>query len=137
MSDDISIQILSQTSENIQKLFDLSTRIDERVITIQQKQEELDRRIDVIVKDHNKLMQKIAVIESKNISPLIDSIESKMEKADREVNSIDKRLINVEHDSLTNQDRWGKFSSFTIQLIWIVIASWLLFKLNLNSPSIP
>lgn len=137
MPDDISIQILSQTSENIQKLFDLSTRIDERVKSIQAKQEELDKRIDSVITDHNVLMQRFAVMESQSLSPAIASLEKKLAENEKEVDAIDRRLISVEHATSTNQDRWGKISSFVIQLIWIVIAAWVLFKLNLNAPPVP
>ena len=64
MSEDLSVQILSQTSDNIQKLFDLSTRIDERVKSIQSKQENLDDRIDTIMESHNELMRTVAVLNS-------------------------------------------------------------------------
>ena len=64
MPEDLSVQILSQTSDNIQKLFDLSTRIDERVKSIQVKQGDLDNRMNSIVQSHNELMQTVAVLKS-------------------------------------------------------------------------
>ena len=60
MPEDISAQIF----ENIQKLFDLSTRIDERIKSIQIQQEHLDNRIDNTVKNYIEVVQKIAVLES-------------------------------------------------------------------------
>jgi len=136
MPDDISMQILSQTSENIQRLFDLSTRIDERVKSIQQKQIELDRQLEVGIAERKMFMQKLAVLESHS-APAISSLENKLNESCKELDAIDRRLIEVEHATSTNQDRWGKISSFVIQLIWIVIAAWLLFKLNLNAPPVP
>lgn len=137
MPDEISMQILSQTSENIQKLFDVSTRIDERVKLIQQKQSELDSRIESIMREHNSLNQKIAVLESNSSLPSVAALEKKLEESKKEVDLIDRRLINVEYATSTNQDRWSKISAFVIQLIWIVIAAWVLFKLNLNAPPVP
>lgn len=137
MPNDISMQILSQASENIQKLFDLSTRIDERVKLIQEKQNELDNKINEVISDHNILMQKFAVLESQNLTPVIISLENKINEQSKESNLIDRRLIDVEHATTTNQDRWSKFSSFVIQLIWIVIAAWVLLKLNLNNIPVP
>lgn len=137
MPDDISMQILSQTSENIQRLFDLSTRIDERVKSIQQKQEDLDDAISSVISEHNGLMRKLAVLESHNSEPAIAALGQRLHETKKELDAIDRRLINVEHATSTNQDRWGKISSFVIQLIWIVIAAWVLFKLNLNAPAVP
>jgi chromosome segregation ATPase len=64
MPEEITVQILSQASENIQKLFELSTRIDERVKSIQAKQDGVEVRIEQIALAHHQANQKIAVLES-------------------------------------------------------------------------
>ncbi len=139
MTEDISVQILTQASDNIQKLFDLSTRIDERVKMIQSRQEIMDRRIDEIISIKNTLMQKIAVIESKEDAlgiydeQTIDRIEN-IEKA---LISVDKRLDSVEGKNEMSSDRWNKIATFVIQLVWVILAAYLLTKLHLQAPSVP
>jgi len=136
MSDDISVQILAQSSENIQKLFDLSTRIDERVKAIQTNQTNqanLESKIESLVTSHNLAMQKIVVLESRDVKYL----DSKLSEYEREISSMDKRLSTVEASSGQNQDRWNKIMSFVIQLVWVILAAWLLMKLNLQAPAVP
>ena len=133
MSDDISVQILAQSSENIQKLFDLSTRIDERVKTIQTNQANLENRIESLFGSHNIAMQKIVVLESRDVKFL----DSKISECEKEISSIDKRLSGVESSSGQNQDRWNKIMSFVIQLVWVILAAWLLMKLNIQAPAVP
>lgn len=133
MSDDISVQILAQSSENIQKLFDLSTRIDERVKAIQTNQANLESKIESLVTSHNLAMQKIVVLESRDVKYL----DSKLSEREREISSMDKRLSTVEASSGQNQDRWNKIMSFVIQLVWVILAAWLLMKLNLQAPAVP
>lgn len=133
MSDEISVQILAQASDNIQKLFELSTRIDERVKSIQSHQSSLDEKIKELVVSHQLSMQKIAVLESKD-SKILDS---KISECEKQTTSIERRLLNVESSSGQNQDRWNKIMTFVIQLVWVILAAWLLTKLNLQSPSIP
>lgn len=137
MPDDIFMQILSQTSENIQQLFDLSTRIDERVKSIQRKQVDLDRQFEAGTAERNLQMQKLAILESTSLAPALSAIKDKLDSVDKEFILLDRRIISVEYATSINQDRWGKISSFVIQLIWIVIAAWILFKLNLNAPPVP
>lgn len=131
--EDLSVQILAQTSENIQKLFDLSTRIDERVKSIQHSQQDMDSRIEGLLESHTGMLQRLAVLESKNGTHL----QGEINELEKTLNSIDKRLSAVEHTSSGNEDRWKTIFNFIIQLVWIVIAAWVLFKLNLNPPPVP
>lgn len=128
MPEDISVQILSQASENIQKLFELSTRIDERVKSIQEKQQTLEDRIEKVITSHQMSVQKIAVLEAR---------EGRSVEYDRELSVLDKRLVTVESISGQQQDRWNKILTFVIQLVWVILAAWLLLKLNLQPPNIP
>jgi predicted nucleic acid-binding Zn-ribbon protein len=133
MSDDISVQILAQSSENIQKLFDLSTRIDERVKAIQANQASLENRIEALFGSHNIAMQKIVVLESKDLKYM----ENKLTDCEKEISVLDKRLCGVEASSGQNQDRWNKIMSFVIQLVWVILAAWTLTKLHLQAPAVP
>lgn len=133
MADDISVQILAQASENIQKLFDLSTRIDERVKSIQANQTNLEDRLGNLFEANNLSMQKIAVLESKDSRYL----DVRLKECEKELSAMDKRVMVVESASGQNQDRWNKIMSFIIQLVWVVLAAWLLLKLNLQAPATP
>lgn len=139
MADDISVQILSQTSENIQKLFDLSTRIDERVKAIRDKQDDLDERLSDISKVHHEVMQKIAVLESKDggVGAVSAKLEENHKEVKRDLIEIDKRLALVEGKTNTSQDRWNKIFTFAIQIIWVILAAYLLMKLGIQAPAVP
>lgn len=134
MSEDISAQILAQASDNIQKLFDLSTRIDERVKSIQTKQDQLEKQIDNVMNQHMAVLQKIAVLESYRNEADADDKIKELEKA---VTSIDKRLTILEGNDSKNSAHWNRVATFIIQLVWVVIVSYILMKLNLQSPAIP
>lgn len=133
MPQDISVQILSQTSDNIQKLFDLSTRIDERVKAMQERQGSLDHRIEEIIERQLVLMQRLTILEAKDIKSLAD----KLEETEEAIASIDKRLALIEVDSNRHNDRWKSIAGFVVQLIWVILAAYLLLKLNLQAPAVP
>lgn len=133
MREDISVQILSQVSENIQKLSDLSTRIDERVKAIQSKQDDFDIRLADVIKAHTELMHRLIILEQTNGQ----SLRSNVDEAGRQLIDIDKRLTQIELTSNRHEGRWNTTFNFVIQLVWVCIAAWALFKLGLNSPPIP
>lgn len=135
MPEDISIQILTQASENIQKLFDLSTRIDERVKMIQLRQEQMDKRIDESIIHVNATMQKIAVLEFREKSA--ENTVKNVEVLEQAAVNMDKRLDVVEGKNQANNDRWNRFATFIIQLVWVILAAYLLTKLHLQAPAIP
>lgn len=133
MAEDISVQVLSQASENIQKLFDLSTRIDERVKSIQINQSDLEDKIERLLSSHHTATSKIAVLESRDNRLM----EAKLSECEKEVATLDKRVMIVESHSGQAHDRWNKIMSFVIQLVWVILAAWLLMKLNLQAPAVP
>lgn len=135
MPEEISVQILSQTSENIQKLFDLSTRIDERVKSIQSKQEQIENRIEGVQQQQVTMMQKVAVLEAKKDSS--EDLRDMIEETQGALVDLDKRLARLENEHDRHNDRWGKIASFVIQMVWVILAAYLLTKFNLQAPAVP
>jgi len=133
MSDDLALQVLSQTSDSVQKLFDLITRVDERVKSIQDNQVELNFQIKEIVVDYQELLERIINLEAKNGRLIQDEVVKYTDK----VGEIEKRIITLEQTSRSHESRWNSIFGLFVQLIWVVLAAWVLFKLNLNAPSIP
>jgi hypothetical protein len=130
MPEEITVQILAQASENIQKLFELGTRIDERVKAIQDKQDGVEARIEQIALAHHAANQKIAVLESNNH-------KYEIQECERQIADLEKRLSTVEMTSGQSQDRWNRIVTFIIQLIWVILAAWFLTKLHLQAPAVP
>lgn len=134
MPDDISVQILTQASENIQKLFDLSTRIDERVKAVQIKQDHLEERLDKVAQHLVVDGQKIAVLEAKETD---DKVDDQLAVCQKAITEIDKRLSVLESQSSIHTEKWNRIANFIVQLIWVVLAAYLLTRLNLQPPNIP
>lgn len=135
MSEEISAKILVQTSDNIQRLFDVTTRIDERMKILQDKQEYLDGKIDDITQKQTDIAQKMAIIESQFVE--IEGIFTLLDSNQKELNEFDKRMSKIEDEQGNHNKRWNGIASFTIQLVWVILAAYLLTKLNLQSPAIP
>jgi len=136
--DDLSKQILNQTTENIQKLFDLSIRIDERVQNLQKCEGDLRTTMNLLKKDLADLNLKIIVFENYSNNEQLQQCQIALIEIDKKINTslveLDKRITKVESSQQGSANRWDKISSFVIQIIWVVIAAWILATLGLQSP---
>ena len=137
MPESMSVQILTQTSENIQKLFELSTRIDERVKSIQSKQDRIDHQINDVINQYIQLMQKIAVLEVLESRNEESTVDAEILNCEKQIVEIDKRLSRLENEDGKKTEKWKGIVNFIVQLVWIVIAAYILTKLNLQAPAVP
>jgi predicted nuclease with TOPRIM domain len=108
------------------QLADITTRMDERLKSIKDKQIEIDQKIEDVLHKHNSLLERVLKLEANDNEELFDDVKA-----------IDKRLSSIEYVSGGFENKWKTFSSYVIHLIWIVIACWVLMKLNLTTPPIP
>jgi len=140
MREELTVKILAQTSESIQKLFDLTTRIDERVKSIHASQEALNAKTIELNNNYTLLMGRIIKLESRSSESLQGEIDRLMRKVDEQEklwNILDRRIQSAEQTAKTQEGRWSSIFSFGIQMVWVVLAAWVLFKLNLNPPPVP
>jgi septal ring factor EnvC (AmiA/AmiB activator) len=102
---------------------------------IQSQYETVDRRIEEIKKTHIDMLQKLAILEHQQHIEQI--LPKQIEECEEAVRELDKRMHTMEGAKGRSEDRWNKIATFIIQLVWVVMAAYMLTKLNLQSPSIP
>ena len=129
------MQLFSKTSDNIQKLFDLSTRIDERVRIIQTNQVAMEGNIAELVEQYHDVMSRVVVIQSERTQP--GSIPERVADIEKQLTDLDKRLAVIEMASKGMESKWNRIASFAIQLVWVVLAAWVLLQLKLQAPAVP
>lgn len=128
MPEDISEKFSLQTSENVQKLFDLTTRLDERVKLLYIKEEQIDNGIKDLFDKNLELIEKIAGL---------DANQSKINDGLIKISDLERRISKIEDQHGVHSERWKNIANFFIQLIWVILAAYLLTQLNLQSPNIP
>jgi hypothetical protein len=116
------------SDETLRNLSDLTTRMDERIKSIQIKEEELNKKNESINQKYIEMFQKIVNIEV-NQSSLMENL--------LKINEIDKRLSKLEEINGAQNERWRNIANFLLQLIWVILAAYLLAKLNLQPPELP
>lgn len=131
MSDGTQDQFIAQVSESIKDLHDLTTRVDERVKHLIEKQADMEQKMGRI----DGLSERMAVLESKLSS--VDYMSASISNIEQTNMMDDKRLTALETSNVTLQGRWTKISSFALQLIWAVVACYVIYKLGLSDSMPP
>ena len=126
-----------QVNNSIKSIVELITRIDERVQLMMKKQEFLENKIEDHIDDANELKTDFKLLDSKSGKTLQEEVV----RISDDIYSIDNRLKALEKDSENKNNNIKKVSktvlNFIVQIIWVIVASYLLYKLNIQSPSIP
>lgn len=126
-----------QVNNSIKSIVELTTRIDERVQLMMKKQEFLENKIEDHIDYLNELKTDFKLLDSKSGKTLQEEVVRMSE----DIYSIDNRLKALEKDSENKNNNIKEVSktvlNFIVQIIWVIVASYLLYKLNIQSPSIP
>lgn len=126
-----------QVNNSIKSIVELTTRIDERVQLMMKKQEFLESKIEQHISSLNELNTDFKLLDSKSGKILQEEV---VKLADN-VSDIETRLKALEKDSENSNDNWKEIAktvfNFIVQIIWVIVASYILYKLNIQAPSLP
>ena len=131
MADGAQDHFFAQVSESIKDLHDLTTRVDERVKHLIERQSDMELKMNRI----DELSERMAVIESKSGAISHMGLEINAVEQNNLLN--DKRLTTLEASNKTLQSRWQRITSFVLQLIWAIVACYVIYKLGLSDSMPP
>lgn len=120
-----------QVSDSIKSIYELTTRVDERQQLMMVKVEQLERKIDSMMSEYRDLEGRIRVIESRDIGT------TDIREIKDVIHHHDVRLQALEISNKGQEGRWGYIVSFVVQLTWVVLAAYLLYKLGIQAPAVP
>lgn len=93
---------------------------------LQKQQEKLKfllRKLEKIEEKQKKLETCIKIFETKNFEKMYD-----------DVHDLDIRLKSVEIYQKDQDQNWKSIINFVVQIIWVIMAAYILFKLGLQPP---
>lgn len=123
-----SNDFLAQILDSIKLLNDLTTRLDERVKIVVEKQGELQREVDHLSALMNSVKERIAIVERNDDA--INNIKVNHE-------NYGYRIVKLETTASQSEGRWQKITNFAIQIVYVVVSCYLLWKLELGNISTP
>jgi hypothetical protein len=97
-------------------------------------------------RQYDQLFVSIKSIDSltTRIDERVQSLIKKQIKFDEDVvnlheniHKMELRLSTLENSNNKSDQRWKGVTGFAVQLIWVILAAWLLYKLGIQSPDVP
>jgi uncharacterized coiled-coil DUF342 family protein len=128
-----------EASESIKAIFDLTSKIDARVKNLAKGQEETDEELIDQAEDINEIRQKLLVLETKlqegkegrdGEEENISSIKNKLQEMELKVQAVSIAAAG-------HENRWKSIITFVVQIIWVVLASYILYKMGIQTPNLP
>lgn len=133
-----------QVNNSIKSIVELTTRIDERVQLMMKKQESFEDKIDGNIEHLNELKTEVKLLDSKSGKSLqeeVSNLAQEVSNLAQDFNRIKLKLERITEESDEKKNNWQAVAkgtlSFIVQIIWVVVASYLLYTLGIQSPSVP
>lgn len=133
-----------QVNNSIKSIIELTTRIDERVQLMMKKQESFEAKIDGNIQHLNELKTEVKLLDSKSGKSLQEEVSNLSEEVatlSQDFGRIKSKIERITEESNKKENNWQAVVkgalSFIVQIIWVVVASYLLYKLGIQSPSVP
>lgn len=108
--------MIQQNEENFDSFREVANRLQERTKLLSKKIKELDdksSKVETIVK----------ILENKNFDKLCEDLHK-----------LDIRVQAVEIAQGGHDQNWKTIINFAVQVIWVVMAAYILLKLGLQAP---
>jgi predicted RNase H-like nuclease (RuvC/YqgF family) len=118
-------QYSSQMAETVKSVYDLTTRLDERVQNLSRSNIEMERRLEVSNNNASSLAQRVATVESKRIS-------DEVEKVSATVRHLEMDVEKLKTDTGRSGERWKQIIQFGFQVAGAILIAYLLYKLHIG-----
>lgn len=154
--DEVFIDQYNQMTDSIKSVFDLTSRIDERVKRLVERQNDADIRYDKVLELLQQLVNRVAILESKDISKvdineinkrvaIMESFEAKHDVEDigakhgiedikQKIHTLDLRVEAINMRTVTQEGRWAKLFDLVFKLTIMLIGGYLLFRFGWQAP---
>jgi hypothetical protein len=119
----------AQVAESIKLLFELTSRIDERVKYLSENASKQDGKFETIAEYQQKLLERIIALENKNG----ETIKKQTEDLNIRIRNIELQIKTLEVISKGNSNRWDKITDMIWRIIIIMTASFLIWKMGIGN----
>jgi uncharacterized phage infection (PIP) family protein YhgE len=136
-----------EVSDSMKLMYDLTSRIDERVKNLVETQSETNDRMDKLMERQEGIMSRLSVLENKNgVHKDIAKIEEDIKELQKGITSmgrlhqqevinngqLQQRIIMLEASNSSNVDKWRNVFAMISNIIVIVFGGIILWKLGIK-----
>ena len=117
-----------QVFDSIHSLFELTSRIDERVKLITESYAKMEIKFDTIVKSQQELLQRVTTLEAKNGAELKKAVEELSER----MRKIELQVQTIDFLAKGSQNKWDKAIEYGMKILVAIAAAFLTFKIGMG-----
>lgn len=130
-------QYYSQIQNSIKSIFELTTRVDERVQLMMKKQEDVEWKIDGISTEMKELSTRVTVLESNNGKAVAAAVSTEVDRLKDTISDMKLKIQTLESKADSSEGKWKTVLNFGLQILWVVVAAYLLYRLGIQAPEVP
>lgn len=130
-------QFYSQVSESIKLVFDLTSRIDERVKTLVERIDDVEERIDKFIDVQQTLAHRVTVLETNDSDGEITDLKQEIEELKSKIQTLEMKCETLQIKDQGHEWRWLVAFEFVFRLSFVVAGGWLLWRLGWQAPPTP
>lgn len=121
-----------EVNESLKLVFDITSRIDERMKILLESHNEAKERIEKLYEQQATILNRIIVLENKNNAEALNDLGNEVNIINSKVEHLSERLIHVEKEMSQNSNKWAGFIDFIFKISVMIIGSVILWKLGLK-----
>jgi len=127
-------QILNQVVDSINLVTQATTRLDERIKIISEKQHELEGKNEKMFDHYHNVSNRVTAVETKELPNAVNSLKSHVRELENTFKDLDKRLDKIEKHHQQSESRTFFFLDALWKIILMCITGYILFKLGVQAP---
>jgi regulator of replication initiation timing len=121
-----------QVEESIKSIYNLTARVDERVIALMKKQDDLEYNLNQQLKQNHSMDVRLA-----NLERILSEQLPKLNEIQNNAHELEMEMQSIKVVQGGAENRWQTVVGFVVQIAWVLLAAWLLMKLGIQAPAVP
>ena len=121
-----------ELSDSLKLVFDITSRIDERTKILIESNNESKSRIEKLYEQQTELINRISILESKNITQTINDLKNDISVVESKVEHLSERCLHLEKDLNQTSSKFASIIDFIFKVGVVVIGSIILWKLGIK-----
>lgn len=117
-----------EVSESIKLVFDLTSRIDERVKHLVEQHNEANQRIEKLMERHENILSRLSVLENKNGHGMKEDIT----ELKKDFHAMEIKVAAIEMQTTRHEDKWKTIGDFIFKVTVAVVGAVIVWKLTMK-----
>jgi len=138
--------VLQEVTQSIKAIFDTTARIDERVKSLVEKQNQFDKKLDHCEDMYRNLSERLSIVnmgdkqtkeDQEAFAEEIERLEENVGRIEDSIEKLDRRVKDTEGKTANQESNIKIIIEYVFKAAWIIFVAYVLVRLNLSPPLTP